>query len=388
MGIIARRDPFPSAPMSPGPLALYRERRQAGILSSDPAQALAAEKLESLARALAGYKPRNSESTGWLARFGLRPASPPPPQGLYLYGAVGRGKSMLMDLFYETAPVAADHRRRVHFHTFMQEVHQRMHALRGQAETSDLIGAVADEIAEGAWLLCFDEFQVTNIADAMILGRLFEALFERGVVVVATSNRAPDQLYERGLQRELFLPFVALIKDKLDVLSLDGETDWRRARIRGMKVYHCPLNRSAAEDLDAAFRTLTDDDPDAAPATLTVLGRTLRIPLAARGVARFTFDDLCARALGAADYFALATHYHTLIVAGIPRMNADRRNEAIRFTTLIDALYEHRVNLICSAEAPPDELYPEGEGSFEFRRTASRLIEMQSEAYQTCGHLP
>jgi cell division protein ZapE len=367
---------------------LYRERRKAGVLESDPAQALAAEKLESLARALAGYRPRTSESEGWLARFGLRAASPPPPQGLYLYGAVGRGKSMLMDLFYETAPVAADHRRRVHFHTFMQEVHQRMHALRGQAETSDLIGAVADEVAEGAWLLCFDEFQVTNIADAMILGRLFEALSERGVVVVATSNRAPDQLYERGLQRELFLPFIALIKDKLDVLSLDGETDWRRARIRGMKVYHCPLNRAAAEDLDAAFRTLTDDDPDAGPATLTVLGRTLCIPLAARGVARFTFEDLCARALGAADYFALATHYHTLIVSGVPRMNADRRNEAIRFTTLIDALYEHRVNLICSAEAPPDELYTDGEGSFEFRRTASRLIEMQSEAYQTSGHLP
>ncbi|MGE5539565.1 MAG: cell division protein ZapE [Gemmatimonas sp.] len=374
--------------MSPGPLAIYRERRQAGVLAPDPAQALAAEKLESLARALAGYRPRAAEAQGWLARFGLRPASPRPPQGLYLYGAVGRGKSMLMDLFYESAPVAARHRRRVHFHTFMQEVHQRMHALRGSGETADIIGAVADEVAAKTWLLCFDEFQVTNIADAMILGRLFEALFERGVVVVATSNRSPDQLYERGLQRELFLPFIALIKNKLDVLCLDGETDWRRARIRGMKVYHVPLGRAAAEALDAAFRTLTDDDADAGPATLTVLGRTLEIPLAARGVARFSFEELCARALGAADYFALATHFHTLILAGIPRMNADRRNEAIRFTTLIDALYEHRVNLVCSAEAPPDELYTEGEGSFEFHRTASRLIEMQSEAYQSAEHMP
>ena len=373
--------------MSPGPLALYRQRRDAGLLSADPAQALAAEKLESLARALAGYRPKSANGDSWLSRFGLRPASPPPPQGLYLYGAVGRGKSMLMDLFFETVAVTGGRKRRVHFHTFMQEVHQRMHALRSHGETTDIIASVADEVAETAALLCFDEFQVTNIADAMILGRLFEALFARGVVVVATSNRAPDQLYERGLQRELFLPFIDLLKDKLDVLCLNGEIDWRRARIRGMKVYHSPLGPAADEDLAAAFRTLTDDDPEAGPTSITVQGRTLAVPLAARGVARFSFPELCARPLGAADYFALATHFHTLILAGIPRMNAERRNEAIRFTTLIDALYEHRVNLVCAAEAPPDDLYVEGEGSFEFRRTASRLIEMQSEAYQTAGHL-
>ena len=373
--------------MSPGPLALYRERRNAGLLNADPCQALAAEKLESLARALAGYRPQSTNGESWLARFGIKPAAPPPPQGLYLYGAVGRGKSMLMDIFFETAPIAKNHKRRVHFHTFMQEVHRRMHALRGQGQTTDIIAAVADEVTETAWLLCFDEFQVTNIADAMILGRLFEALFARGVVVVATSNRAPDQLYERGLQRELFLPFIDLIKTKLDVLCLNGDTDWRRARILGMKVYHTPLGRDADAALAAAFRTLTDDDPDAGPDTITVQGRTLAIPLAARGVARFTFTELCERPLGAADYFALATHFHTVILAGIPQLTAERRNEAIRFTTLIDALYEHRVNLVCSAETVADDLYVDGDGSFEFKRTASRLIEMQSEAYQAAGHL-
>jgi cell division protein ZapE len=298
---------------------------------------------------------------------------------------------MLMDLFFASAPVPAEHKRRVHFHAFMLEVHQRLHAWRTRTKgaESDPIPKLAGEIAAETWLLCFDEFQVTNIADAAILGRLFAALFEDGVVVVATSNRPPDDLYLGGLQRELFLPFIALMKERLDVIALDGGVDYRLLRLRGRPVYYQPLNAASAKALDAAFATLTENGDDGAPApcTLTVQGRKLQVPLAAKGVARFTFAELCARPLGAADYIALATHFHTLVIEGIPRLDRDRHNEAVRFTTLIDALYEHKCNLICSAAVPPEALYPEGDFSFEFHRTVSRLLEMQSDAYLTAPHL-
>jgi cell division protein ZapE len=373
--------------MTAGPLQAYRALRHTGTLTADPAQELAAEKLQSLHNALAGYEPA-SNGGGWADRFGLARRRETPPQGLYIAGPVGRGKSMLMDLFFGTAPVAK--KRRVHFHAFMLEVHERLHRRRatrkGKPKSDDMIGPVAAEIAADAWLLCFDEFQVTNIADAMILGRLFEALFAAGVVVVATSNTPPDELYKDGLQRELFLPFIALIRDKLDLLLLDGGVDHRLARLEGMAVYHAPAGAAADAALDQAFAHLTDGAAGAR-ATLRVQGRTLVVPRAARGVARFDFAELCDAALGAADYLALATHYHTLILSNIPRLPPERRNEARRFATLIDALYEHRVNLIASAEGAPDALCTEGPIAAEFKRTASRLVEMQSADYIDRPHL-
>jgi cell division protein ZapE len=367
-----------------GPLALYRARRRAGQLQPDPAQQFAAEKLESLHRALIGYQP-GSGRAGWRERLGLARRREDPPQGLYIFGAVGRGKSMLMDLFFETAPV--EKKRRVHFHEFMLEVHDRLHRHRQEATAEgDDVAVLADAIAADATLLCFDEFQVTNIADAMLLGRLFAALFDLGVVVVATSNLAPEDLYAGGLQRDRFLPFIALLKERLDILELDGLVDYRLARLKGMRVYHQPLDAAAAAALDDAFAQLTDGAAGA-PSTLTVQGRRLTVPQAAKGVARFRFADLCERPLGAADYIAIATHFHTLVLAEIPQMSRALRNEARRFMTLVDALYEHKVNLICSAAAAPDELYVDGDGAFEFRRTASRLMEMQSRDYLARPHL-
>jgi cell division protein ZapE len=292
---------------------------------------------------------------------------------------------MLMDLFFETAPV--EKKRRVHFHEFMLEVHDRLHRHRQEAAgEGDDVAVLADVIAGDATLLCFDEFQVTNIADAMLLGRLFAALFDLGVVVVATSNVAPDELYAGGLQRERFLPFIDLLKERLDILALDGLMDYRLARLQGMRVYHQPLDAAASAALDEAFAQLTDGAAGE-PATLTVQGRRLAVPRAAKGVARFRFADLCERPLGAADYIAIATHFHTVVLAEIPQMSRAQRNEARRFMTLIDALYEHKVNLVCSAAAAPDALYAEGDGAFEFRRTASRLMEMQSRDYLARPHL-
>jgi cell division protein ZapE len=384
--------PGPSpASHAEGPLPALRARIAAGMIAADPAQELAAEQLQDLWRRTRGYDPRVEppETGGFLGRFFRRKAVEEAPSGaplgLYLVGEVGRGKSMLMDLFFASADVAR--KKRLHFHQFMQQAHRRIHAWRKEhGDTADPIPPLADSIVAEAALLCFDEFQVHDIADAMILGRLFEALFARGVVVVATSNTAPDDLFRGKPGRDAFLPFIALIKQRIEVLVLDSARDYRRERIRGLPTWHVPPDGRAERALDAAFAELTGDTP-AAPTRLTLLGRAVEVPLAARGVARFDFDAICGRPLGPADYLAVATHFHTVVLDGIPRLGPENFDKARRFITLIDALYEHRVKLVASAEDHPDRLYERGENAAMFERTASRLVEMQSQDYLALAHL-
>jgi cell division protein ZapE len=361
-----------------GLLADYHGRIAAGTLRPDPAQEAVAARLEALAAALAAA-PAEPKPDGLLGRIGLARAAtaPPPPRGLYLHGAVGCGKSMLMDMFFEHAPVGA--KRRVHFHEFMLEVQRRLHEQRRVAAAEEPIAPVAQALAAEARLLCFDEFTVFNIADAMILGRLFEGLLERGVVVVATSNLPPERLYEGGLNRDRFLPFIDLLKARLEVVALES-IDYRRARLRDMALYHHPLGAETDTRLEEAFAALTDGAGGEAE-ELAVGSRRLLVPRAAKGVAWFGFAELCERPLGAADYLALTDRYDTVILGGVPVLTPDRRNEARRLITLVDALYERRIKLVIGAAAPADALHAGGEGAFEFQRTASRLLEMQTLAY-------
>jgi cell division protein ZapE len=359
--------------------ARYRAAHAPGGLQSDAAQALVVERLAALADALVGYTPAVLRPA-WLDRLrGRAGRGSEPPRGCYIHGPVGRGKSMLMDLFFEVVPVTA--KRRVHFHAFMLEVHARLNEQRLRAgPRQDPLAPLADALVEHAWLLCFDEFQVQNIADAMILGRLFEALLERGAVVVLTSNLAPRRLYEGGLNRDRFLPFIALLEARLEVIALDGARDYRLDRLCDAATYHQPLGPATEARLEQAFAALTDGAAGA-PEVIEVGSRRLEVPRAARGVAWFDFEALCEQPLGAADYLALTERYHTLLLSGVPRLTPDRRNQARRFITLVDALYDRRINLIIGAAAGPAELYPAGDGAFEFQRTVSRLAEMQSRAY-------
>jgi len=353
-------------------LTRYRKSVSRGELRADPAQDKAVHRLQDLARGLA-KKPA----------FSLFRKAAPPPKGLYIWGDVGRGKTLLMDIFFDEAAISK--KLRAHFNRFMMDVHARIHAERQKPDSSDPIPVIARSIAEQARLLCFDEFQVTDVADAMILGRLFDRLFTEGVVIVATSNTPPDRLYEGGLNRQLFLPFIEEIKQRLDVVELNGPTDYRLQRISGLNVYLTPLGPKADAAMDEAWKKLTDTKRGK-PASLSVLGRQVPVPQAARGVARFAFEELCDRPLAAADYLAVAQEFHTLLIDHIPVMTDNMHNVARRFTVLIDSLYDEGVKLICSAAAPPDQLYPAGTASDAFRRTASRLAEMQSDDYLGRGH--
>lgn len=375
-----------------GPLPVYRAKVAAGELAPDPIQMRAAERLQSLWGRLYNYDPpppRPANGVGLLGRLlrrGLLDGNDDArPHGLYLVGEVGAGKSMLMDLFFDAADVRR--KQRIHFHRFMQNVHMRFHAYkRTHPLIDDPIPPLADSIAGEAALLCFDEFQVNDIADAMILGRLFQALFDRGVVVVATSNTPPDDLFKGQPGRDAFLPFIALIKQKLEVFVMDTGRDFRRRRLRGMRTWHVPADAMARRALDHAFAELTGG-AEAKPQSLTVMGRTWTVPIAAEGVARFDFATLCGTALGPGDYLAVATAFHTLILDDIPRLSPANYDEARRFITLIDSLYDRRVKLLASAAAMPDQLYRHGENAKMFERTASRLDEMQGKEWLELPHL-
>jgi cell division protein ZapE len=358
--------------MSGRVLEQYGRRVSLGEIEADPAQQQAAARLDALAAQLATWRPSRPGLFARLMRNGAAA-----PRGVYMHGSVGRGKTMLMDLFYEATDFVP--KRRLHFHEFMAEVHERI--ARGRATTDgDPIPFVAAEIAADAGLLCFDELHVTDIADAMILARLFKVLFARDLVLVATSNAPPDRLYWHGLNRQLFLPFIAMIERELDVIELKAAKDFRLDKLSGRQLYFWPCDSRAGAAIEDHWQRLTGHHP-AASATLEVKGRSLHVPLASMGVARFTFADLCETPLGTVDYLRIAHAFHTVLIEGIPILGPAQRNEARRLINLIDTLYDNRVCLIASGAAEPHLLYPAGDGASLFERTASRLMEMRSEAY-------
>ncbi|WP_297512367.1 cell division protein ZapE [uncultured Caulobacter sp.] len=358
----------------------YRQRLAQDEIKPDAAQAAAVEALSRLEADL-----DNAGEPGF-SLFGRKPKS---QRGVYLWGPVGRGKSMLMDLFFESAPTQK--KLRIHFHAFMAEVHRDIDAWRkgdaaarkarfGQHKGDDPIAPTAALIADGARLLCFDELQVTDIADAMILGRLFEALFARGVTLVATSNRPPEDLYLNGINRQLFLPFIDMLKSAMDIVAVRGPVDFRLDRLRAARLWLAPNDKATQAEFDRLWSDMLDGAPETG-ATLEVLGRKMRLPRAAGGLLRSSFASLCQQALGPQDYLAIAERFHTIFIEDIPVLSPAKRDAAKRFNTLIDALYEANVKLVALAEAEPEALYPEGDGAFEFERTVSRLQEMRSVDY-------
>ncbi len=369
--------------MKKGPLPRYQTLVRDGDLRADPRQLEAVNHLQQVYLAVRNYQPDQKSF------FGKRPAR---PKGLYLWGGVGRGKSLLMDVFFNNVPMKK--KRRVHFHQFMIETHQRIADWRNmdeqsrkahphfqrRAEIDDPLPHVAAQIFAEAHLLCFDELQVTDVTDAMIIGRLFGRLFDLGCVVVSTSNRIPDHLYKDGINREVFLPAIDRLKAEMVIFHLDSEHDYRRGQLTSAPVYYAPLNEETRKALDQAWQAFIAGGTEE-PQTFLVKGRTLTITRTARGAARVSFAQMCEQTLGAEDYLTVAENYHTVFMENIPILTPEMRNEAKRFVTFIDALYERRVKLVCSAEAEPDALYPRGTGAFEFNRTASRLLEMGSDAY-------
>jgi len=365
----------------------YKALVASGAIEADPAQARAAEAFGALEERLASYRPPRKQ--GLLGRL-FGGDKDEKPRGLYVHGEVGRGKTMLMDLFFQQSPV--EHKRRAHFHEFMAEAHERIYGYRqqiarGEIVDGDVIALTAQAIFDEAWLLCFDEFHVTDIADAMILARLFTKLFDLGTVVVATSNVAPDDLYKGGLNRALFLPFIAQISDHMDVLRLDARTDFRLEKLFGVKMWLVPADAAADAALDAAWRKMTGNAP-CKPRDIAIKGRVLHVPCSSHGVARFGFAEICEQPLAASDYLRLAHDYHTILVDHIPVMDYAERNAAKRFISLIDTLYDNAVKLLASAAADPVSLYlaADGNEAMEFKRTSSRLIEMSSESYLALPH--
>ncbi len=376
-------------PFRPTIIDRYESLATQARIERDANQVAIVRKLDELCQSIEEARlAKKSSALGWM--FGARRAVAPSPKGLYIWGSVGRGKTMLMDLFFEA--VENEPKRRVHFHAFMAEVHRRIFAWReskkaGKARGDDPIAPVAEDLAKDASLLCFDEFAVTDIADAMILGRLFQALWAQKVIVVATSNVDPADLYKDGLNRALFLPFISMIRNNMEVVKLDARTDFRLEKLGHAPVYHTPADASADAALTRTFHALTGVEKGR-PTRLPLLGREVAVPQAASHVARFDYADLCRQPLGAADFLAIAENFHTLIIDHIPVISSDDRNEAKRFITLIDALYDQRVKLLASAAADPDRLYKaeQGREAFEFARTASRLMEMRSAEYLALPH--